>query len=373
MPKLRPFCTVGEINKGETSVQVTGLKPGHFYNIRVIASTPANFSTLGQLIRLRTLPSSGTTASGSPNDHPAESTEGYESHEAAAVRPAPAQYESNTVPQMIKEANEGTIPSKRTVSGRRNSPASQSAEQSPSHRNSGASVDRNASEESIEYLTRKLDSKRQENQDLEKQIQEEEVQSKRTIVEMTAERDRLRQHLKEKEDGNADLRKQSNNLEKAHRQAQSKKAQTENTLNQKKAERQRMEEDLVKWDIEIMNMRQNTQDMNNEKADIMRAKDANAHEMREKIAKEQAVIRILEEDIHAKGVEIQSLEKDREQFSEGGDEEQQLAKQDRDNEEVWEIYAQAMQGELGRLWQTLQQVCAAVLGYHLLDETDEDE
>ena len=356
---------MGEINKGETSVQVTGLKPGHFYNIRVIASTSANFSTLGQLIRLRTLPSSGVTASGNTIADPAESTEEYESHQAAAVRPAPAQYESNTVPQTTRESSEGTIPSKRTASGRRNSPASQSAEQSQAHLNSGASFDRNASEESVECLTRKLDLKRQENQDLEKQIQEEEVQSKRTIVEMTAERDRLRQRLKEKEDGNADLRKQNNILEKNHRQAQSRKAQMELVLNQKKAERQKMEEDLVRWDIEIMNLRQDTQDMINRKADMMRAKDADAHEMRKTIAKEQAIIRVLEEDIHAKGVEIKTLEKDREQFSDGGDDEQQLAKQDRDDEEGWEIHAQAMQGELGRLWQTLQQVCAAVLACYL--------
>ena len=361
---------MGEINKGETSVQVTGLKPGHFYNIRVIASTSANFSTLGQLIRLRTLPSSGTTASGSPVADPAESTEEGESHEAAAVRPAPAQYESNTIPQMIRESSEWTTPSKRIASGRRNSPASQSAEQSPSHMNTGPGVDRNASEESVECLTRKLDSKRQENQDLEKQIQEEEAQSKRTIVEMTAERDRLRQHLKEKEDSNADLRKQNNILEKIHRQAQSKKAQTELFLAQKKAERQKMKEELVKWDIEIMDLRQGTRNLINQKADVMRANDANAHEMRKDIAKEQAVIRALEEDIHAKGVEIKTLEKDREQFSDGCDEEHQLAKKDRDDEEGWEIHAQAMQGELGRLWQTLQQVCAAVLGYYLLDETD---
>ena len=364
---------MGEINKGETSVQVTGLKPGHFYNIRVIASTSANFSTLGQLIRLRTLASPGATATGSPIADLSESTEEYESHEAAAVRPAPAQYESNSVPHMIRESSEGTTPSKRTVSGRRNSPASQSAEQSPSHLNSGAGGDKNASEESVECLTRKLDSKRRENQDLEKQIQEEEVQSKRTIMEMTAERDRLRLHLKEKEDGNADLRKQNNNLEKNHRQAQSRKAQMEQALNQKKVERQKKEEDLVRWDIEIMNMRHDTQALIDRKADVMRETDTNARGMREAIAKEQAVIRVLEEDIHAKGVEIKSLEKDREQFSDGGDEEQQLAKQDRDDEEGWEIYAQAMQGELGRLWQTLQQVRAAALGYHALDETDEAE
>lgn len=344
------------MNKGEASVQVTGLKPGHFYNIRVIASSSANFSTLGQLIRLRTLPSLGAKANGNGITDLAESVDQNGGHEAATVRPAPAQYEANVLPQIIRESSEGSMPSKRTTSGRRNSPASQSVEHSPSHPNHMASIGRTSSDDSVNGLTRKLDLKRQENIDLEKQIQEEEVQSSNLIAELTAERDQLRQDLKEKEDATAELRKQGNHLEKVNRQAQSRKAQKEQILNQKRAERQRIKEDIAKWDTAIKDMRQDIQELIDQKAEVLRTKDREVLKLRKSIAEEHAATKTLEEDIRAKGVEIKTMEKDRERFSDGGDEEKELAKQARDNEGEWEVQAQATQGDLSRLWQLLQQV-----------------
>lgn len=347
---------MGERNKAETSVQVTGLKPSHFYNIRVIASAPTNFSTLGQLIRLRTLPSSGAKASDSAITDAVESTNDHESHEAAAVRPAPLQYESAVVPQIARESSGGALPSKRTASGRRNSPPLQSAEQSPSHPTYTAGIDRNGSEDSVECLTRTLDSLRQEIQDLERQTQEEDAQARMSVADLTNERDQLRQLLKEREDATAELRKQGNHLDKVHRLAQSRKAQTEQSLNQKKAERQKMIDNVARWEKEIIDLRQSTQDMINQKALVLSTKESDFLVIRRSAAEEQAAVRVLEEEIHATGVEIKALEKDRERFAEGGNEEQQLAKQDRDDEEDWETQAQVMHGELGRLWQTLHQV-----------------
>ena len=50
--KLRP--TVGESANQETAITVTGLKPNHFYNIRVIAVGYNNFQAGSRVIRLRT-------------------------------------------------------------------------------------------------------------------------------------------------------------------------------------------------------------------------------------------------------------------------------------------------------------------------------
>lgn len=360
--KANSINGVGEINKGETSVQVTGLKPAHFYNIRVIASSSANFSTLGQLIRLRTLASPGVKALGSSNAEANETIEPPEFNEAAAVRPAAAQYELNKPPTMARETSAGAIPSKRTVSGRRNSPAFQIAEQAPSH---VALVERNEAEGTVEQLTRRLESLRQEQQDLDRQIQEEETQSRKSIAELTKERDRLRQVLKEKEDATAELRRQGNQLDKHHRLAQSRKAQKEQLLNQKKAERQKMKDDIARWDTEIVIMRQDTQDLMNQKADVVSAKDQDVLQWRQKIEEGQAAIKALEEDIRAKGIEIKAMEKDREQFSDGGDEVQELAKQDRDDDRAWEFSMLAKHGEYDRLWQTNQQVRTSVFNHDL--------
>ena len=354
---------MGEINRGETSIQVTGLKPSHFYNIRVIASTTANFSTLGQLIRLRTLPPSELKACQSSIAELVDVDEGYESGQVAAIRPAPAQYESVPVAHMVRESSAGVMSSRRTASGRRNSPASQVMEQSPSCSRHGSNTEHNDPEDSVEDLTRRLDSLRQEQHDMDRQMQEEEAQSKQSIADLTKDRDRLRQVLKEREDGNAELRKQGNVLEKQHRQAQSRKAQKEHLLNQKKAERQKVKDDIVRWDEQIAAIRQETQSIIGEKAEVLSGKDIDIGQLRSGILEDQAAIKQLEEEIRTTGAEIKAIEKDREQHSQFGAEEQQFAQQDRDDDEAWEAKVHAAQAEISRMWRALQQVCIQCFVY----------
>ena len=345
---------MGEINRGETSVQVTGLKPAHFYSIRVIASSSANFSTLGQLIRLRTLPSAGAKSDGSYIDEASESVEVSENSEAAAVRPAPPQYESNTVQTMARESTGTTT--KRTASGRRNSPPSLTIEQPAYHTNHVPSVEQDSTPGSVDRLTRRLESLRQEQQDLDRQMQEEDTQSKKSLAELANERDRLRQVLKEREDATTELRKLGRSLDNSHRVAQSRRVQTEQSLNQKKAERQKMQDDIDRWQAEVTAMQQDTQCMLDQMSGVSRAKDQDALQMRKTIEEEQATIKPLEEDIRARGVEIKTMEKEREQLSDGGEEVQQLVKQDMEDDRAWESQNNARQEELTKLWQTNQQV-----------------
>ena len=346
---------MGEINKGETSVQVTGLKPAHFYSIRVIASSIANFSTLGQLIRLRTLPSAGAKSDGSGIDEASEPVEVPENSEAAAIRPAPPQYESSSVPTMARESI-GATTSRRTASGRRNSPPSLTVEQSASHTDHASSVEQDSTPGSVDRLTRRLESLRQEQQDLDRQMQEEDTQSKKSLAELANERDRLRQVLKEREDATTELRKLGRSLDNNHRVAQSRRAQKEQSLNQKKAERQKMQDDITRWETEITVMRQDNQYLLDQMAETSRTKDQDVLRMRKTIEEEQATIKALEEDIRARGVEIKVMEKEREQLSDGGEEVQQLVKQDMDDDRAWESQNNARQEEHTKMWQTNQQV-----------------
>lgn len=346
---------MGEINKGETSVQVTGLKPAHFYSIRVIASSNANFSTLGQLIRLRTIPSAGAKSDGSCIDEASESVEVPENIEAAAVRPAPPQYESNSVPTMARESS-GATTSKRTLSGRRNSPPSLTVEQSASHIDHASSGEQESTSGSVDRLTRRLESLRQEQQDLDRQMQEEDTQSKKSLTELANERDRLRQVMKEREDATTELRKLGRSLDNNHRVAQSRRAQKEQSLNEKKAERQKMQEDIARWETEITVIRQDTQYMLDQMAEVSRTKDQDVLRMRKTVEEEQATVKALEEDIRARGVEIKTMEREREQLSDGGEEVQQLVKQDMEDDRAWDLQRNARQEELTKLWQTNQQV-----------------
>lgn len=340
---------VGEFGRGETSIQVTGLKPGHFYNIRVIASNAANFSTLGPLIRLRTLPATSITTNGAL----VENNEGLitesNHNEAAAIHTSSTQIEPTATQQMIRENSGGIGQSKRIVPGRRTVPATSGNEQSPSH----TAIEGDGC---LETLTKKLDSLRREQQELDRQILEEEEDTKRATADLARERDRLKQTLKEKEDGNAELKRQGNLLNKQQKNAQSRKAQKERLLNAKKAERQKMKDEISRWDREVTDIRQELEDIIQEKAELIANKDREVSNIRTSIAEDQTAIKSLEEDIRATGSQIKALEKDREKLSDGGDEEQSLAAREKQEDQAWELHAQSIQLHLSGLWQTLQQV-----------------
>ncbi len=350
---------MGEFGRGDTSIQVTGLKPGHCYNIRVIATNAANFSSLGPLIRLRTASTESTRTNGAPiagdTARNIDSGEG----EPASIHAAPSHFEPppNAVTHhIIREPSSGQNQARRTASGRRNSPATSGNEQGTRHSNRAGSSDEHESEESIRRLTEKLDILRCEQQEIDKAIFEEEQESQKSMTELVKERDRLRQVLKEKEEASSELRKHGNYLDKLNRTAQSKKAAKEKVLHQKKAERQKIKNDIARWDREIIDMQRDTNEMAKEKAVVIAAKNEEVAEIRKGIAEDQVLIKSLEEDIRVKGIQIKAIEKERETPGGDGDENEENVRAEREKDEVWEAKAQASQAHLSTLWHTLQQV-----------------
>ena len=346
---------MGEFGRGDTSIQVTGLKPGQFYSIRVIASNAANFSTLGPLIRLRTL-SSPMKTNPTPTTDNEKSAIDNERNEAATIRTSPAQFEPAATQQMTREHSGGLGQPKRAVSGRRNSPATPGAENALVYTTIAENREATPEENSIDYLTERLDSLRREQQELDTQILEEELDSKDSIADLIKERDHLKQTLKEREEASNELRKQGNFISKQQKSAQSRKAQKERLLNAKKAERQKTKEEITKWNREIADMRQDIEDMSREQTEIVSNSEREMSDVRTAIAEDHAIIKSLEEDIRATGSQIKAMEKDREKLSDGGDEDLLLAVQEKEDDQAWETHAQSIQLHLGTLWQMLQQV-----------------
>lgn len=359
---LTTACSVGEFGRGDTSIQVTGLKPGHYYNIRVIATNAANFSSLGPLIRLRTATVESARTNGAPITGDVAGNIAAGEGEPASIRAAPSHFEppSNAVTHhLIREPSLGQNQARRTVSGRRNSPATSGNDQGSRYSNRAGSSDEGESEETIRQLTEKLDSLRREQREIDKLISEEEQESRRSMVELVQERDRLRQVLKEKEEASSELRKHGNYLDKLNRTAQSKKAAKEKILLQKKAERQKIKDDIARWDGEIIEMQRDAKEMAKEKTGVTAAKDNEVAEIRKGIAENQVLIKSLEEDIRVTGIQIKAMEKDRE--TPGGDEDQdeENARAEKEKHDAWEAKAQASQAHLSTLWHTLQQVIPA--------------
>lgn len=340
---------VGEFSRGDTSIQITGLKPGNYYNIRVLATNSAHFTSLGPLIRLRTTPSSksSTHASSIPGDSAGDT-------EPAAVRATSTPFEAALPSPTVRDSSGTQHQTKRTVSGRRNSPATSGGEQSNGQMIQTEGSDEDESPETILRLTERLDVLRNEVQRTDRETYEEEQESKRYLAELTKERDDLKQVLKEKEDASSELRRRGNYLDKLNRTAQSKKAAKEKQLQQKKADRQKLRDDTARWDRETIEMKGDTEDMEREKADFIAAKDKEVADIRKGIAEDIAVIKSLEEEIRIKGVQIKSMEKDRERLSNDGGEEPERSRSERENDQEWETKVHAIQAQLGSFWQAVQ-------------------
>ena len=341
---------VGDFGRGDTSIQIIGLKPGNYYNIRVLATNSAKFTSLGPLLRLRTipLPNCDTYATSISGDATGAT-------EPASVRAMSTPFEAALPSPIVRESSGAQHQTRKNVSGRRNSPATHGAEQhNNGHTIQTQSSDEDESPETILRLTERLNFLRSEVQRTDKETNEEEQEVKRYLAELTRERDGLKQILKEKEEASSELRRHGNYLDKLNRTAQSKKAAKEKQLQQKKADRQKLRDDIARWDRETIEMKRDTEDMEREKTDVIAAKDSEVAGIRKGIAEDITAIRLLEEEIRVKGVQIKSMEKDREKLSNEGSEEYERLRSERDNDQEWETKFQAIQAQLGSFWQAVQ-------------------
>ncbi|KAL8937074.1 MAG: hypothetical protein Q9216_004608 [Gyalolechia sp. 2 TL-2023] len=351
---------VGEFGVKDTSIQVTGLKPGHYYNVRVIATNSANFSTIGPLIRLRTVLTSGTdncrSSKAKVDNNLDERLDGCE---PAGIRAGRSQSGSLSNPPILAAAKEPlstqTV-SKRVMLGRRISPVASPVEAPSLLSSRTASVDEDDSEETIQALTEQLDRLRREQHETDNQIDDEDREHLASVADLSKDRDHLRQALKEKEESIAELKKHGSQLEKMNRAAQTRKSNQEKVLAQKKNERDKMQRNIDRWDRDIALMRQESGQVAIEKEQLESTKGGDLAAIRKLIVEDHSVIKTLEDDIRITGVQIKSMEKDREHVNGNGGDGQHNTNVKTGDDYSWEARMQSMQAQLAVLWHTLQQV-----------------
>ena len=341
---------VGEFNKGDTSIQITGLKPGNYYNLRILATNIANFTTLGPLIRLRT-----TALSSLHEGDTAAQAKGLGATEAAAVHATSTPFDPVLLPSPSKDFNSLQHQAKRAVSGRRNSPANSSGDHAIMQHAVLHTSEEDESQEAIQRLTERLCFLRTEKERIDRETTEDEEESKRHLADLMRERDRLRQDYREREEASSELRRTGNHLDKLNRTAQSKRAAKEKQLQQKKADRQKLKDDITKWEVETTQMKLDIANLTTETTAVVAAKDHGVSEIRKNIAEDVSMIKSLEEEIRSKGVQIKAMEKDQEKDIIKDVDGQGVATFERENNQAWDVRMQTMQAQLGTLWQTLQQ------------------
>ncbi|MCJ1287662.1 hypothetical protein MMC26_007014 [Xylographa opegraphella] len=314
---------VGEFNRNDVSVTLTGLVPGNYYGIRAIATNAAGFSSFSRLIRIQTIPLTGATAP--------------KLLAAAAERRALAQKQ--------KESTSG-----------RQSTTSDNEHTNGQPSNSGHGGDEYESEETVAFLTKKLNSLRRQQEEIDRQNAEELAENERVKAAGLKEIAELRQKVEEKEKAHLEFKKQVNELEKQCKAAQRKKSAKERQLQQRKAESQKKRDEVIRWKAEIIEMRENTQAMQKEKAELAEAHEKYMASMRQTIDEGNADIKVLEEEIRVWGVKIKALEdQKRKNDDEQNEEEREAEKRERDEEEAHEKRIQEYQAQIATLYKAHQQ------------------
>ncbi|OTA68796.1 hypothetical protein K449DRAFT_387117 [Hypoxylon sp. EC38] len=342
---------VGDSANQETAITVTGLKPNHFYNVRVIAVGYNNFQAGSRVIRLRTYARDGRPQLGDgrlpsnfvpdeqqlaiPSDH---------ADEDGSTRTAAAGVETASIPDgsvaPVREASSSTSsgPRRNTLT-RKHSPSTTSMDQSVRE---ALSKD---SEESLQELGERFESIRKEIDETQSQIARDEKEHKELMDELAEEKRTKRRIQKEKDDTTEKLKREMGSTERAMRSAQQRKTQKEKLLREKQAERQKLHDDIAKWEKDMASMLKRQAGFEKDKNACRKEGDARAEELRAEIAQAQASLAQEEMELKEKSKELKEAEEQRKRLP-GGEESEEWRETDRQIKRDWDMRARDLQRRL---------------------------
>ncbi|CEN62872.1 Putative Fibronectin type III domain protein [Aspergillus calidoustus] len=333
---------VGESKRAETAVEIQNLIPGSIYHICVLSISAANFHTPSAVIHVRTksLPASQSEEN-APSTGPTI---------RASVPRSTAGLPTPSAPLMAREHSGGPMQGKRSSVGRRQSPAAGNTDLSHSHPESmqhhNAAYDQ---DEDISRLADRLKSLQHDNETVERQTAEEDEEHIALLKELEKQRDELRKRVREKDEASGDLKKHVNKLESVNRTVQSEKAKRERVLQQKEADRKKRKSDLLRWREQVAQLCTEATRVREEKLRLEEEGRKEAEELSEKLAKEQAEIKILEGEIQDKGGRVKKLEDDRKDPDADGDDGKELDRIDNERARQWEIKFNSLQAQYAHL------------------------
>ncbi|KAF2127860.1 hypothetical protein P153DRAFT_318881 [Dothidotthia symphoricarpi CBS 119687] len=342
---------VGDIAPQETSITIENLQPDHHYTVRIVTLNSSNFQAPSVPIRLRTLPAESDQYHNPPTHKDAQPTTNNDgSNPAPVVRSNKSLVDVVTpfvAPVMTREHSNSTASRlRRPETGRRNSPASQTADQARSAQEAHDSTD------SIRQLTEKLDCLRRELDDMQRQMEDEDQEFVTQKAILADKRDDKKMALKEKEDASRDLRKEVATLERQNASAQARRTQQEKLLRQKEAERKKLKDDVAKWTREAGELRDAAEKIKQERVECESASEKRIEAVKVRHADEIQENKVLEETIREKGIQIKELEEERqtlEEGQEGGDAHDENAERDEDNR--WKMALNLLQQQYAQAWQ----------------------
>ncbi|KAK4141842.1 uncharacterized protein C8A04DRAFT_13717 [Dichotomopilus funicola] len=310
----------------EPAIVVSGLKPDHFYNVRVIAVGSNNFQAGSRVIRLRTFGRDGRPQLGNarlPSNFVPEEPRGSAPNDAAdesggprSPFPAlevPAVQEPPASPARDVGSTAGQGPRRNTVT-RRHSPSTASMEQPIREDTTNADP-----KQSLPVLTEKFERIRQETEDVLALIAKEECENKLLMEELEAEKREKRKEQKKKEEQTERLKKDVHATDRAMRNAMQRKAQKEKALKEKQNERNKFHDNIGKWAKGVEDLRKERENFNRQMAELEVERDKKVEESQEENGDLQAECSRLEAELKERREQVKDLEEARKQLP-GGDE-----------------------------------------------------
>jgi chemotaxis protein histidine kinase CheA len=311
---------VGEFERSDATIQVTGLEPGNCYGIRAVATNQAGNSSYSDLIQVQTIPKGGHRASKLLSADSAHAKRGPQPRRVSQPLPGP---DTNT------------------------SVASEERER-----------DRNdALNETISQLTNHLEALKRQNEEAETQLAEEITEAESAKAELLKKREELRKSAEEGEKACHEFRKQVLELEKQCKAAQRKKSAKERVLHQKKAERQKMKDEIARWETETSEAYQSAEQWRTQKTTLEAEHADQMDAVQKQIGEKQVECANMEEELRELGIKVKDLDEQRAKANEEKYAAEAEAEKRREAEEQKaETHIQELQAQYSAWWKMITQL-----------------
>ncbi|KAK2594990.1 hypothetical protein QQS21_007297 [Conoideocrella luteorostrata] len=341
---------VGEATGNEAGITITGLKPNHFYNIRVVAVGHNNFRSGSPVIRLRTFGKDGRPQLGNSRlptnfvDPDQSQVEGNDDTDDAdepssSLPTVEATPVLDSITSASREAVNVAPGQRRNTVNRRHSPSVASGDQTQSK-----SLPSIEPEMSLLELNNKFENIRKEIETTLQLLAKEQAEASQQEEELKKERDRKRQALKEKEEHTTQLKATIRSTGEQMRTADKERQKKEQLLKEKEAKKTKIRDSIVRVEKEVERMKKERKSFDTQKKELAEKRDKDVDELDASNAELQKKCAELEAELKEKGKQLQDLKATREELP--GADDEQWKEEDSRMQREWDLARRDLHGQL---------------------------
>lgn len=328
------FSLVGESPGNEVAITVTGLKPDHFYNIRVVAVGPNYFQAGSPVIRLRTFDKDGRPRQGTIGSPPGSINNDQHSNSLNQVDGSaatlPTVEAATAIEALSSGARDGSQTGASQRKNRRHSPSITNSEQGSSKKFVVEDQDI-----SLDELNERFEAIRKEIDETLAQYAKDEADAAQQEADLKEERDKKRQAVREKEEQTAQLKAQGRTTMEQMRATEKERNKLMAQLREKEAKKDKVKDNITDLGGESDKMKADRQKFDRQKSELSKKRDSTVKALNKANAELQDKCAQLEAELKDKGKQLQDLKATREKLP--GADDEQVKEHDAKLSRDWEI------------------------------------